>query len=458
MSPTVAPLPRADLPGPTGGEARLRPGVPRGFSLPFWALLLYLFVASAAIDEEWPAVARFRPRLLLGGFALLYAGARLVAELGAARHARTTTPDLARAARRRLATWWGVFLASNLLSTFWAFDPGLAREALLDQRLPSLLVFPLVAFLVGTRREVLWATLAWAGGYGVFLVRSLQEYANGRYVVAMGVRRMVGAGTSHADPNSFAATVVFAVPVLVWLGIATRSWWVRAGAVLYGALAVLAVILTRSRSGLVLLVLAALFTLAALPSRRARVLALGFLVVAGVIASTHLDQRSIHRYLGWITGTQSQSEAESTEGRIRGYEVAWQMAGQRPILGVGPGCWSAYRMQKIDGDTLMPHNLTGQLLGTQGFFGVFAFLGFLASTVLFAGAEARRRGRAGSPWDRAVRFLCLSMLMTLLLLFVSGLAAHNLARPWWYAAPALVLAAAAARPDDALRPAAKEVS
>ncbi len=53
---------------------------------------------------------------------------------------------------------------------------------------------------------------------GVYMTHSFKEYLAGRHTYRMGIARLIGVDTSQGDPNSFGASVVFALPfaLLFW--------------------------------------------------------------------------------------------------------------------------------------------------------------------------------------------------------------------------------------------------
>jgi hypothetical protein len=446
-----APLPRADAvpppPRPRGFFSFAGTSL-RGLDPVFWALLVYLFVAAAALDEEWAIVAKFRPRLLLGGLIL---GVSVIRVWAAALKSKggPAPPDA-------ISAWWGAYVAATLLASLWAFDFGLALTTLLGGRLQTLLLFALLLVLVRTRRQLMLVVLVFSAGYGFYLLKSFWEFFNGRvYAKSEGIR-MVGIGDRYADPNSFAATIVFSLPLIIWAGIHTRSWFLRFCVMCYGVLSVIAVVLTKSRAGFILLGLATLYFLFALPSRRIRIAALLLLAVGASVGFTFIPERTLARYRGLLGGSSVASDRESTEGRIEGYRIAWDIFRERPVFGVGPGNFAEYRKRRVDGDTMMPHNLAGLLIATLGLAGTITFTAYVLAAFARALRERRRRRGSADPWDRAMRGFIGAMAFTLLLLFVSGLAAHNLEREGWYVAPALILVAALARPEKVPALAEKE--
>ena len=77
-------------------------------------------------------------------------------------------------------------------------------------------------------------------------------FVHDRYIYRMGIKRMVGIDVTYGDPNSFAASICYSLP-LTWALI--RSHFEHPGVKLflwsYGLLALVAIVFTGSRSGMV---------------------------------------------------------------------------------------------------------------------------------------------------------------------------------------------------------------
>jgi O-antigen ligase len=441
----LAPLPppRADEPRPPpvhAGFFGFASSSLAGLPIEFWTLQAYLFFQLSVLDEEIAVLERFRPRAFLGAFTLLVALARLVfrAVQHGERPPRPAAPT----------TWLLAFVVAEGFATLLAFDYSIAQPAF-QEHLTVLVGYLLIVTIVRTRRELLLTVLTLCFGGGVFLAYSFWEYLGGRMDYAQGVVRMIGVGRSNADANSFGATIVFLLPLVVWVGVTAQSWFLRLCALGYGALTAVCVLRTSSRSALVLLAMNVLFVLALLPRGAARwtgvvlVAALGAFLLSGLSEEQTKRIRSI-----WSSDTYQKDM--STRGRIEGYEVGWRIFTENPVLGIGPGNWPAYRTRKVDGNPLEPHNLTGQLIATRGAAGTLTFVGYLVASIVFSVRLARQRWRSPDPWDRAVARLAVTGVFVLLLLLVAGLAGHNLERPNWVWMPALVVAAAACKPESVL--------
>ena len=420
-------MPRAEAPAPAASR-----------DLAFWLLQAWLLLTVTSVDEHYPALDAFQPRLLLSILAAVAAGV-----VGWQRHvARGGGPLL----YARPSGWIAALGITAIFSGIWAYDTSLARLALVETAM-SMLAFVLVVACIRTARHVRITMLTLALGSLAFVLLSLWEWFGGRHDFTMNVMRMMGAGWRYADPNSFGASIVFALPLVVWAGAHGRSRFVALCAFLYGALVVYCVFKTSSRSAMVLLGLASLICVAILPRARWRIAALMLLAIGVVVMAATLSP-SQRKRLASIVTSETYEREESTRGRIEGYTAAWHVLHDRPLLGVGPGNWSVYRLRRVDGSKLMPHSLAGILIGTRGIAGTLAFLGFLGASLGLAWRELRRRARSRRSEDLSLRALVFALAGIFGLLLVSGLGAHNLDRPTWFLAAGLLVAIAGCTPTD----------
>lgn len=417
--------------------ARLRLGLTPLEAAQFWVVQAYLFFQLSMLDEEIELLKTVRPRFLLGALALaLVFGPRIAGLTQANRTARLA---------KRPTAWVLAYLAALFLSTLWAFDAGAAREAFKNLVIMILSYFFLLS-VIRTRGQFLVTVLTFCVGGGMFLSMSFWEYIGGRHDYAQGVIRMVGIGGSYADPNSFGATVVLLLPLMVWVAVHSRALLIKACALGYSGLALMAAFYTSSRSALVLCVMTAVWAVFQLRSQGARVVVLGLMVVLGVAMVAGLSESQVKRIQSLVSSDTYRKE-ESTVGRIDGYVVGWRIFRENPLNGVGPDNWSIYRVKRVDGDPLLPHNLIGQSLATRGFLGTVTFFGFLVVWVMLGLQTIKKRKRLPEPtrWDEAVIGFSRAMIFGAFLLLVSGLGAHNMDRPNWFWYPALLFACLASQ-------------
>jgi O-antigen ligase len=277
--------------------------------------------------------------------------------------------------------------------------------------------------VIQSERDLKRMVLIFLGAIALYMTHSLWEYCNGRHMWAMGTYRMMGVDTLYGDPNSFAPTIVYAMPLALAAGLQFRIWWQRALLGGYLSLSMLCILLTGSRTafiGLCFLVLGA----ALLSKRRlAWILLLGMLAP---VAFQCLPQDRQNRFLTLIDPSYGPANAqESAEGRAKGWHYGVELWKEHPVLGVGPGAFQAAT------GWLQAHHLYGQILGELGTLGALAFAGILAA---FA-ANALRAYRLCRDFPEVSGgFPCAVVWATsgaVLLLLLLGFGGHNLYRYTW---------------------------
>jgi O-antigen ligase len=277
----------------------------------------------------------------------------------------------------------------------------------------------------GLRRLVVGFVLV----MGLYQLHSLREYLGGRHTYRMGIARMIGVDQTMGDPNTFGASLVVALPLLgaLWQsGIGGR--WGRVACLGYGALSVLCILLTGSRSAF--LGLLTWGTLLISRSRqRFRLLIVAILVAPAAFLT--LPESLQNRFLTIIDPSVGPKNAqESGQGRIEGFFTGLALWQAYPLTGVGPGAW-----RPATGSKLESHNLYGQLVGELGTVGLLAFAGLLAAYH----SNIRRLRRVGQDHPFLQHWLPLTLAraigISVLLLLVLGIFGHNLYRyTWlWYA-------------------------
>ncbi len=206
---------------------------------------------------------------------------------------------------------------------------------------------------------------------GLYLLHSFREYLSGRHTYRMGIARMIGVDQSLGDPNSFGASIVFALPI------ATAVWKAGLGGRLgrflllgYVGLSSLCVLLTGSRSSLLGLMV---WFLIIIWRTRYRTAALVAFAAASPLAFVALPESLQTRFETIINPEVGPKNAqESGEGRLLGLTTGFRLWASNPLNGVGPGAWRPATGSKIES-----HNLYGQLMGELGALGVVTFAAIL---------------------------------------------------------------------------------
>jgi len=288
---------------------------------------------------------------------------------------------------------------------------------------------------------------------GLYLSKAVWEYyVNDAHYFAMGVRRLIGIEYTFGGPNEVAGSIVLSMPMLLFVYSIRReftaSWpkfwrrWLTRCLAGYFFLAMWAMMLTNSRSGMVSF---ALFV--GLVAMRGRGIAtkvgygLAALALIGVLWVVAPPQTKKRLETIWNPSAGPANAYESAMGRVNGLKLGILIFRRFPLLGVGPGNFIPYRIRHVDGGIWDPHNLLGQSLSEIGLLGTLAF----AALVLVALGNAQRAIRLGPrcrdpravvPWR-----LALAARETLILLIFDGLFGHNLLRFTWLWAAGFALMA-----------------
>lgn len=260
---------------------------------------------------------------------------------------------------------------------------------------------------------------------GLYLLHSCREYLGGRYTYRMGIARMIGVDTTLGDPNSFGASIVFALPIVTALWHAGVGG--RRGKLLltgYVGLSSLCVLLTGSRSSLLGLLV---WFLIVIWGTRYRFAAISAFAIGAPLTFVALPESLQTRFETMVNPEAGPKNAqESGEGRIQGFFTGMELWAANPLTGVGPGAWRPATRSKIES-----HNLYGQLVGETGTMGGVAFAAVLAC--FWVNLRAVRRVRRAYPeWHNDLVFTLPSAIgVAVFLLLFMGNFGHNLFRFTW---------------------------
>jgi hypothetical protein len=373
-----------------------------------WLLVGYMFLFIHRPFEVWPALGDLRVErvymLLTLAVWAVHPGKRL-------------SPNLHHLAYLGFAT--AVLLA-------WVMSPWMDRtQPLVEDYLKVLVFYLLLVTSVHDEKGLKRMAVGFVAVMGVYLLHSLREFVGGRHVFRMGITRLIGVDSTMGDPNSFGATVVFALPFVTCL------WRAGVGGALgrvalsgYLLLSVVCILLTGSRSSLLGLAVWAVFMV--FKSRR-RFLVLGLLLAAAPVGFVALPESLQTRFETIVNSDAGPENAkESGQGRVLGLLTGLELWAANPLSGVGPGAWRPATRSPIES-----HNLYGQLCGELGTVGVLTFAGVLAG--FWFNLRAVKQARREFPeWADDLVFQVPAAVGTgVLLLLFMGNFGHNLFRYSW---------------------------
>ena len=318
-----------------------------------------------------------------------------------------------------------------VLTAAWAASPFMSAPGCPDtvENYYKVIVF-YVLVVSSVRDEASLRTLLilFLTAVGLYMSHSLLEYANGRCMWRMGIRRMVGVDTSFMDPNAFAAGLVVALPMTLPLWATKPSPWMRTLLIGFTAVACLCILLTGSRTGLLALGLYTVLCLVSTGRVKTAAALLLLAAVAAPVAWFALPVELQDRYLTIIDPSYGPKNAEeSLEGRVDNIAAGYEAWSRSPLLGQGPGSFML-----ATGRDIKSHNLYVQTFSELGLLGAAALAGLVGCYVLNA-REARRFYRKHPDQPRGVAYhVTRSVMIGMVLLLFAGCAGHNLFRYHWY--------------------------
>lgn len=284
-------------------------------------------------------------------------------------------------------------------------------------------LFVLMVTVVQDEKQLRQLLLAFFLILTVYQLHSFFEFLNGRYEYRMGTMRMKAIDKTHGDPNTFAATLLHAMPFLLPFWFDERYRSKRPLMVGYMLLSLMCLLLTGSRRaflGLGFFV----FLLAWRSQRRwTWMLVMMFLAPIGFAA---LPDNLQNRFLTLVDSSKGPENAHGSAAyRMVVFADAWRLLSQYPLLGTGPGSFTF-----TAGHSLKAHNLYAQVMSEMGLVGIFC----LSFTVWCFWKNSREATRLyqehGWEPDFAYHVARNGWLAVVLLLFM-GFGGHNLFRYNW---------------------------
>jgi O-antigen ligase len=340
----------------------------------------------------------------------------------------------------------------------WLLSPYADKPGCLDviENYAKVAVFYfLVVTTVRDEKGLRLLVLMFLGAVGLYMAHSILEFINGRYQWRQGIRRMIGVDVTYADPNAFASTLLYTLPMLLpfWLERPRRI--PRTLIIGYLLAALGCIMLTGSRAGFAGTCLAAFILVIGSAKRKGQALLVGctLCVAGGLVLLVALPEELQNRYLTLVDSSRGPANAQqSAEGRLDGFMYGIRAWEQSPLLGHGPASFP-YSTNRGG----QAHNLYGQVLSELGVLGA---MGLLAMVVCFFWNwyEARRRALAetGVPITSNFAYQVSRVVgINVIMLLIMGWAGHNLFRYNWQwlaafstvALACLRVRAAAVQPD-----------
>jgi O-antigen ligase len=379
-----------------------------------WLLGGYMWLFVHRPFEVWPALGEVQ---LERGYMLIMLVAWLVSP------GKGLLPNRIHAA---LAVFSLTVAAGWVLSPY-AEMPGCAD--VVENYFKVMVFYALVITTVRTERDLRLLVLLFLGAVGLYMVHSIVEFLHGRYQWRMGTRRMIGVDVTYSDPNAFASTLLYTLPLLLPFWKEQPRRIPRYLILGYAAACCGCILLTGSRAGFLGLCGLTGLTLVCYAQRKGQMILLGGMagVAAFAVLTVALPEDLQNRYLTLVDSSRGPRNAQvSAHGRLVGLEEGIRVWQESPLFGHGPASF-----QYSTGKKFQAHNLYGQVLAELGIMGALALL-LLVICYTLNWLESRRwAARAGDRVPSFATLVSQAIGLNIVLLLVMGFAGHNLYRYNW---------------------------
>jgi O-antigen ligase len=293
-----------------------------------------------------------------------------------------------------------MFAAWNAMSVMWSVDVPTSFQQGLTYLQLAVLVY-LIWDTIRTHEQLRAAMQAYVLGAWVTVIRLLADSLPG------GAEYQARFTTGSFEVNSLALVLGLGIPFAWYLAVGTqrdRTRFLVAADLVYIPAAVVAVLLTGSRSALVSLLPGLVYVFVWLMRLGAsrRLVAVTVLVAGGVFLSTQslVPERTFER----LSTTGAAVTGGDFGGRLGTWRLAYATFADHPLTGIGSGAF------RTDGTDKAAHNVALRFLVEIGLVGFTLF----AAIVIVAVLDARRQRRA-----------LVGLWISLLLMWGIGAAVHN---------------------------------
>ncbi|MEW5795002.1 MAG: O-antigen ligase family protein [Candidatus Zixiibacteriota bacterium] len=383
-------------------------------------LILYLLLFLLRPAETYPALAPLRLEFLFGGFLIIIVLLKNKWTYGKIRFPiNRINFDL-------------LFLLGAIgLSVFGTACTDCTVDAFMN--MAKLAVFyVLIVLIIDSQRRLeifMWVFVV----CNIYMsIGIIQNFFSGAYVAKEGLVRATGGNSTMDNMNGIAITMNTIIPFAFYLMVSYRNIWKKLAMAMMLAPAVLTLILTGSRGGLLgfLMIVITIWW----RSQRKLLLTVSFLLFATAAWFSMEDSRR-ERYLTIFDSAEERDQ--SAQGRIDAWVDGMYLFAAKPVTGVGAGAFAWARVKEF-GVYLMPHNMYVQILAELGLIGAFCYGLFLTDVFRhnrIVSANVSSRGFPDGllePLALAISTSCYSMLIT-------GVFAHSAYRWAWFFFAALAV-------------------
>ena len=196
-------------------------------------------------------------------------------------------------------------------------------------------------------------------------------------VMTGGTHRVYGpSGSFIYDNNDFALALNMILPMLLYLAKDEPRQWLRVLLRVCFVACIVSVVFTYSRGGFVAMAFVSFLLLL-----KARYKSLAFVML--VIGALGVMLIAPEKWTKRMDTIQTYEQDGSAQGRIMAWKTAWRIALDRPLIGGGFDTFTerVYARYSPESDDVKDvHSIYFEIIGEQGFIGLFLFLLLIASS------------------------------------------------------------------------------
>jgi len=307
----------------------------------------------------------------------------------------------------------------------WTMSPYMDKgQQVVEDWFKIVVFYVLFTTVIHDKEKLRQVALGFVIVMGVYMAHSFKEYLAGRHTYRMGIARMIGVDTTQGDPNSFGASIVFALPFAALFWNTSKSKLIRTGVIAYLCLSTGCILLTGSRSSLLGLLL---WGSILIWRSSYRWTGLALALIGCPLLFVALPGELQTRFETIVNPEAGPENARvSGEGRLEGLTKGFELWMANPATGCGPGAW-----RPATGSKLESHNLYGQLMGEMGSIGIITFGSILACYWMNLRWMKQQRLANPARQDDFVFHLSRAVGMGIFLMLFEGNFGHNLFRHNW---------------------------
>ncbi|MFZ5568861.1 MAG: O-antigen ligase family protein [Thermodesulfobacteriota bacterium] len=395
---------------------------------PFYGVIGYLIIMVVRPGVYYPALGSIRIELIVGLIniaVMLFSPGRL--QRGSPKQSGIT---------KSMLILYGIMLVSMIQAFNFSHSYDWMKEFT-----KVLVFFMMIVTLSETERDL--ETLLWVFGIltAYLAYQAIYNFHTGFIVKSISDQRIDYATTGDgmgAGHVALANLILQGMPFLWYLSIANTNRLLRTVGFGLLVLCLYGVIISGSRGGFVGLVV---FYLCLLYFSKKRIV-VGIAGVAGAFLLPLVAGENYLNYMDTILGLFTGSAGVSESSRITGLKHGFEMLLQRPLLGVGPGCYPLARKAWF-GWGLWAHNHYGELMGDLGIIGTIAWFALFKNYFMKAWPVVKER----SP-DPSLNSIYPAIVVSSIVRLVVGMGTHSVYIFFWYMIAAVIAASSRIRTES----------